>query len=156
LAVTGQLDRTMYGPGTLDEGHKRRSIYFMVKRSKLIPMMTLFDAPEPLVSVGGRPSTTIAPQALLFMNSPHVRGYAQNFAKQLAPAADKSLDEVVRRGYLTALGRAPTNEELADTLGFLKQQMEAYAADKKPNPRELALADFCQVLLSLNEFVYVE
>ena len=38
---------------------------FMIKRSKLVPMMQLFDQPEPLVSVGNRPSTTIAPQALL-------------------------------------------------------------------------------------------
>ena len=32
LAVSGTLDPTLYGPGTLDEGHTRRSIYFMVKR----------------------------------------------------------------------------------------------------------------------------
>ena len=61
LAVSGTLDRTLYGPGTLDEGHTRRSIYFMVKRSKLVPMMQLFDQPEPLVSVGDRPSSTPAP-----------------------------------------------------------------------------------------------
>ncbi|HTN76193.1 MAG TPA: PSD1 and planctomycete cytochrome C domain-containing protein, partial [Pirellulaceae bacterium] len=58
LAVSGQLDPKLYGPGTLDEAHKRRSIYFTVKRSRLIPMMTLFDSPEPLVSVGSRPATT--------------------------------------------------------------------------------------------------
>ena len=45
----------MFGPGTLDEAHTRRSIYFTIKRSKLIPMMQLFDQPEPLVSVGDRP-----------------------------------------------------------------------------------------------------
>ena len=37
LAISGQLDATMYGPGTLDETSKRRSIYFTVKRSKLMP-----------------------------------------------------------------------------------------------------------------------
>ena len=58
LAASGMLDRTMYGPGTLDEGHTRRSIYFMIKRSKLIPMLVIFDTPEPLVSVGRRPATT--------------------------------------------------------------------------------------------------
>ena len=30
LTVSGQLDRTMYGKGTLNEGMKRRSIYFIV------------------------------------------------------------------------------------------------------------------------------
>ena len=70
LSVSGMLDDTMYGKGTLDERSRRRSIYFMIKRSKLIPVMQLFDAPEPLVSQGRRMNTTIAPQALMLMNSP--------------------------------------------------------------------------------------
>ena len=84
LAVSGQLDTRMYGPGTLDEGMNRRSIYFTVKRSQLIPMMMVLDWPEPLVSIGARPTTTIAPQALLFMNSPQARKYAEGFARRLA------------------------------------------------------------------------
>src|SRR5262249_20245945 len=44
LYVSGMLDETMLGPGTLDENSRRRSIYFTVKRSKLMPMMTVFDA----------------------------------------------------------------------------------------------------------------
>ena len=83
LAVSGGLDRTIYGPGTLNEGSKRRSIYFKIKRSKLIPTMQIFDTPEPLVSAGGRPTTTIAPQALMFMNSPHVRSHATTLANAL-------------------------------------------------------------------------
>jgi hypothetical protein len=39
---------------------------------------------------------------------------------------------------------------------FLEQQTDSYKAAGKPNPRELALADFCQVLMSLNDFVYVD
>src|SRR5439155_4447396 len=60
LAVGSQLDPTLYGPGTLDEGSKRRSIYFTVKRSKLMPMMIIFDAPEALGGMAERPTTTIA------------------------------------------------------------------------------------------------
>jgi mono/diheme cytochrome c family protein len=156
LAVSGQLDETLYGPGTLDESHKRRSIYFMIKRSKLIPMMQLFDQPEPLVSVGNRPSTTIAPQALAFMNSPHVRGYAQSFAAKLMPATKKSLAESVTMGYQMAVGRAPDETELHDAVVFLESQTASYEAEKKASPEQLALADFCQVLFGLNEFVYVE
>ena len=36
----------MFGAGTLDERMLRRSIYFMIKRSKLIPSMQLFDSLE--------------------------------------------------------------------------------------------------------------
>src|SRR5262249_1060818 len=85
LAVSGRLALTRFGPGTLDEGSKRRSIYFTVKRSKLLPVMQLFDAPEPLTSVGERPTTTIAPQALLLMNNPHVRDCARGFARRIDP-----------------------------------------------------------------------
>ena len=74
LTVSGQLDKTMYGKGTLDERTKRRSVYFFIKRSKLIPTMQLFDAPEPLVSQGRRLSTTIAPQAF---PSRAARGHGQ-------------------------------------------------------------------------------
>jgi mono/diheme cytochrome c family protein len=156
LAVSGQLDETMYGPGTLDEWHKRRSIYFMIKRSKLIPMMQLFDQPEPLVSVGNRPSTTIAPQALAFMNSPHVRSYAQSFGAKLIPVAEKSVADAVTLGYQTAIGRTPDAQELRDSVAFIEGQTASYTEEKKPSPKQLALADFCQVLFGLNEFVYVE
>ena len=77
----------MFGPGSLDEGQPRRSIYFTIKRSQLIPIMMLFDAPDSLQSLGNRSSTTIAPQALALMNNPHVHKYAQAFARRLAPQA---------------------------------------------------------------------
>jgi hypothetical protein len=156
LYVSGTLDETMYGPGTLDEGHKRRSIYFMVKRSKLVPMMQLFDQPEPLVSVGNRPSTTIAPQALAFLNSPHVRSAAHAFAQRLMAACEKSPADAVRQGYLATIARSPDDAELSAAVAFLAAQEKRYADEQKPNAKQLALADFCQVLFGLNEFVYVE
>jgi hypothetical protein len=62
----------------------------------------------------------------------------------------------VKQGYLTAIGRAPDDEELSSTLAFLAGQEKSYSAAGKANTRELSLADFCQVLFGLNEFVYVE
>jgi hypothetical protein len=156
LAVSGELDRTQFGAGTLDDGHKRRSIYFMVKRSRLVPMMQLFDSPEPLVSVGERPSTTIAPQALHFLNNPHVRSWATEFGKRLAVVAEKSPADAIRQGYLAATGRMPSESELADTAAFVEAQAESYRASGRAQPRDLVWADFAQVLMSLNEFVYVD
>jgi hypothetical protein len=153
LQVSGLLDPTMYGPGTLDPNMRRRSVYFFIKRSKLIPMMMLFDWPEHLVSIGSRSQTTIAPQALLFLNSPQCRQYAEGFAKRLE---GKPPAEAVRRAYLLAFGRAPTQREEALSLGFLARQAEAYREEKKSESDRLARVDFCQALLSANEFVYVE
>jgi hypothetical protein len=156
LFVSGQLDGRMYGPGTLDEGQKRRSIYFFLKRSQLIPILMLFDFPEPNVSIGRRVSTTIAPQALAIMNNPHIRGYARAFAARLERAAARSLPEAATEGYRIALGRPPNEVELQSAIAFMQKQSDFYNADHKQNGRELALADFCQVLIGLNEFVYVE
>ena len=156
LAVGGMLDTKMYGPGTLDEGSRRRSIYFTVKRSKLIPMLQVFDAPDALGSLGERPATTIAPQALLLMNNPHVRSYAHGFARRLAPTETTPLEKAVAAGYAIALTRPPTKEELADSVAFVKAQLASYLAAGRKEARELALADFCQVLTCLNEFVYVD
>ncbi len=156
LAVSGQLDRRMHGPGTLDLEHKRRSIYFFIKRSQLIPMMVLFDAPDALQASEGRTTTTIAPQALLLMNSKIVRGCADNFARRVAPAKGPAGGESVRAAYALALGRAPTAQELGDSVEFIREQAASYREERKPEPEQRALADFCQVLLKLNEFVYVD
>ncbi|MDA7891905.1 DUF1553 domain-containing protein, partial [Akkermansiaceae bacterium] len=150
LAASGQLDTTMFGPGTLDENHRRRSIYFMIKRSRLIPIMQVFDQPEPLVSQGSRPSTTIAPQALLFMNNPQVANWARSLAKTLDASQP---DLAIREIYLRTLTREPTSNELAVNRSFFDSQSASYAGSK--NAPQLALADLCQVMFSLNEFIYL-
>src|SRR5439155_9185849 len=156
LAVSGEVDARMFGPGSLDESSKRRSIYFTVKRSKLLPMMQVFDAPDALGSIGERPTTTIAPQALLLMNNANIRAYARSFARRLAINAQAGVEDSIKSGYLLALGRLPKDEELADGLAFLKQQTKSHQAAGQADGRQLALADFCQVLMCLNEFVYVD
>ncbi|MCH1418905.1 MAG: DUF1549 and DUF1553 domain-containing protein, partial [Akkermansiaceae bacterium] len=150
LAASSQLDTTMFGPGTLDESHRRRSIYFMIKRSRLIPIMQVFDQPEPLVSQGSRPSTTIAPQALLFMNNPQVVKWAHGLAETLDASQP---DEAIRQLYLRTLTREPTPTELTNSRAFFDSQSTSYSKDK--NAVQLALADLCQVMLSLNEFIYL-
>jgi hypothetical protein len=162
LTVTGELDRTMFGPGTLDESMRRRSIYFTVKRSKLIPMLQLFDAPDANQGIGRRATTTVAPQALLLMNNPTVRTWAVAMARRVATARQSDSQEVapeetLRRTFRTALGRDPSDDELARSLEFLNRQMQNYQSDgQHARAAELALADFCQTLLGLNELVYIE
>jgi mono/diheme cytochrome c family protein len=156
LAVSGLLDERQFGPGTLDENHKRRSIYFTVKRSKLIPTMVLFDGPDALQGMERRPTTTIAPQALLLMNNPLVRNCADHFARRIGSAAAKGVPEAVRAGYAIALGRGPSEQELSESVRFVQEQTAAYQKDGKADARQLALGDFCQVLLSVNEFMYID
>jgi hypothetical protein len=159
LAVSGLLDSKMFGPGTLDENSKRRSIYFTVKRSRLMNSMVIFDAPEPLVSQGERPATTVAPQALLLLNSPEARSWALGLAKRIeseVKSDDANPAPLIARGYQLALGRRPTRAEATDALAFVMSGVKEYAASGQGNALLLSLADFCQGLLGLNEFIYVE
>jgi len=156
LAVSGQLDSMMYGPGTLDDSMRRRSIYFTVKRSKLIPMLQLFDAPDANQGLGRRSSTTVAPQALWLMNNSVVREFAAGVTKRVLAKSCETPEEMLRRSYRFALGRAPSTQELAVARAFWDRQTSLYAGQPEATIREAALTDFCQVLLSLNEFVYVE
>jgi mono/diheme cytochrome c family protein len=160
LEVSGELEPAMYGPGTLDESSRRRSIYFMVKRSRLINSMVVFDAPEPLASQGMRPSTTVAPQALLLMNSPQVRAWALAFAKRVegatAATTDRDCPHLIDRAYRLALGRPPRESELREEAAFLREGIADYTAAGQPQAGTLALADLCQTLFALNEFIYVQ
>lgn len=153
LAVSGALDRTLHGKGTLDENSRRRSIYFTVKRSQLVNSMVVFDAPEPLTSQGSRPTTTVAPQALFLLNSPQSRSWAENLAKQVIAAPGWSAR--VNALCLRALGR-PTNDfEQSKVPAFLEAQTSAHRAAGREDAELQALTDYCQAIFGLNEFLYV-
>ena len=154
LAVGGNLDPTMYGPSVLDNT-LRRSVYLRVKRSELLPVMTMFDAPEPTQSIGERSVTTVPTQALALMNSPFVRQQAERLSARLKPAPDAPLTTAIDRGYQLTYHRSPTDAERSLMLAFIEQQRATLGADK-PDATDKALVEFCQVLLCLNEFVYID
>jgi hypothetical protein len=133
-------------------------VYFTVKRSRLIPAMQVFDAPEPLVSQGTRPATTVAPQALMLLNSPHLRAWANRFARRLAPDADTPFEQAVTRAYTLALVRPPNDAERATATAFLESQTSGYLTAQHPvaEARQLALTDLAQAILGLNEFLHVD
>jgi hypothetical protein len=154
LAVAGTLDTTMYGRGTLDGNGPRRSVYLTVKRSQMVPLLQMFDVPEALQSIGERSVTTVPTQSLAFMNSPFVRTAAQKLAARLRPASEASLSQAIEQAYLIVLSRRPTDAEQQRMHGFIERQAESYG--KTPQAREQALVDFCQVMLCLNEFIYLD
>ena len=144
LAVSGRLDSTMHGPGTLNQEHPRRSIYLRIKRSRLIPVLQLFDGPDSLQSIGQRSITTTAPQALLMLNNPFVQRSAELFAQGLSRVNRTENNDVITRGFVVATGRRPTAEEYR-----LATVVLADGSEEK-------VFDFCRMLLCLNEFLYIE
>ncbi len=152
LVLSGNLNEQMFGPGTLDEASPRRSVYLMVKRSKPVPFMQLFDAPEPAQSMGQRQVTTVATQALTMMNSPLVRLRSEQLAKRVRPTPQTPLSDAIDGAYRQAFCRRPTEAELSRSLQFIDRQGQSYGKGGE----EAALVDVCQILLCSNEFVYVE
>src|SRR5690606_37932776 len=150
LARSGLLDDRMFGPGTLDESMRRRSVYFFIKRSNLIPMLMLLDWPEHLVSIGRRAITTTAPQALLFMNNPQARTYAEALATRAKARRAADTDQAfIEAGFALAFQRAASEAEQQAALAFLKQQSKLHAAagHAADAAERLAQVDLCQALL---------
>ena len=150
LAVSGQLDSTMYGPGLADESMKRRSVYFRIQRSQLIPSLQVFDWPDTLTSASARSSTTVSPQALLFLNNPNVRSAANAFAVKMKTHADKGLSDGIDWAYRSAFGRPPSKEESDAGIDYLARR------GAKEGKLDKALQEYALVLFSLNEFIYVD
>ena len=149
LAVSGTLDPRPFGPGSLDPQNPRRSVYLTVKRSQMVAMMQMFDAPEPIQSIGERSVTTVPAQSLAFLNSPFVRSRAEKLAARIKSA---DLPGGIREAFRAALGRSPTEAETTRMQAFLERQATSYG----PTGLDRAWTDACQVLLCSNEFVYVD
>ena len=116
--------------------------------------MTMFDRPEPTQSIGERISTTVPTQALAMMNSPFVRQQAEKLrCAEFKPSTMKRSDESIDQALPDRVRpRRPADAERNRMLAFVEQLVAEgaiHAADKR-------WSEFCQVLLCLNEFVYVD
>jgi mono/diheme cytochrome c family protein len=181
LAVSGNLNPQFFGPGTKPRMNPeaiaitnpekrydqwpanvvdspktwRRSIYIFVKRGNLFPFLQVFDASDAITSCTRRNPTTVAPQALTFLNDPFIREQARAFAARLVPLG--SLEKRVCAAFDLALGREPTPEEKARALQFIEHQQNDQSTPPTADTAESnALTDFCQGLLALNEFCYID
>jgi hypothetical protein len=154
LQVGDRLDLTMYGPSEANYESGRRSVYLRVKRSELIPFLTMFDAPEPNQSIGDRGNTTLPTQALAVMNSGFVRDIAGRLQARIAATKPTGVEEAIARGYEIVFARSPRPEETDLMKAYLAGQTALLG--NQPDAANQAMREFCLALLSLNEFIYVD
>jgi hypothetical protein len=170
LAVSGQLDRTMFGSVqqwkakdfSVDDANaetanyktRRRSVYLPIVRDSIHAMLELFDFGDPNSITPARTNTTVAPQALFMMNAEFVVEQARRFAERLL--AEDAPDDTgrIRKAYQRCFSREPSSSELERSLRFLGSQRGASAESEKNEIRTWTL--LCQALFSMNEFIYVE
>jgi hypothetical protein len=175
LAVSGRLDRTVGGslftganrayvpgyPNTTYAGYgsDRRSLYLPVIRSDLYAAFGAFDFADPSVPNGERALTTVPSQALFMMNGDLVRDLTRHLAGVLLGRPDLDDAGRVRLLHERAFGRPPTSAETARALHFIQRAESQWQVEKVADAgerRRRAWQGLCRVLLSANEFLYVE
>jgi hypothetical protein len=161
LAVSGQLDLQMGGPGfelfRFHDDHSpiydhtaaekindpatfRRTVYRFTVRSVPNPFLDCLDCADPNLNVPVRNTTLTALQALALLNDPFVVKQSEFFADRLGSASG-SLSTRIEAAFKSALGRLPSEEE--------RELLTAYA-------QKHGLANACKMLWNANEFLFVD
>jgi hypothetical protein len=170
LLVSGQLERTPGGPhpfppvGTWHftqhnpfSAHyetNRREVYLMVQRNRRDPFLALFDGADPNATTPVRQETTVPTQALYMLNAPFVHDQSACLAARLENEPDPA--KRLGAAFQSVFQRQPTIEER----GRAQQFLAGYAAPSRQvsalEQARLAWAALARVLLSTNEFIYVD
>ena len=161
LAVSGELDSTMYGPpiathrtpfmtgrggkesGPLD-GAGRRSIYGATYRNFLSPFLLSFDAPSPFGPKGRRSVSNVPAQALVLMNDPFVIEQSKKWGERVA-GSDGTPEQKINRMYLKALSREPTKIERDKLLEFLESES---------GTNQQKWTDLAHVIFNTKDFIF--
>ncbi len=174
LAADRELDLTM--GGTLQSGFgtdgensaarlsydpavsRRRTVYLPLRRSNLPSLLNLFDFGDATTPSEGRERTNVAPQALFMMNSRFVSERARDLAKELLAENSAGDRQRLETAYLRLFGRKPAPEETDDLLHYLAafRGKTADSGLKPEDPNLFAWQSVCHILMSSNEFIYVD
>jgi len=116
----------------------RRAIYYIVKRSLMVPLMEVLDLCDTTRPAAKRQTTSVAPQALQLFNGDFINRQARHFAERLRREAEGEAAQI-ELAYRLALARRPTAAERDAMSSFL---------------RTGSLEEMSRVILNLNEFAY--
>jgi hypothetical protein len=130
----------------------RRTLYIPVRRGSIPTVLATFDYGDATTPGEGRPRTNVAPQALFMMNSRFVIERAGGFAKGLLDNAGLSDVQRVERAYLMSLTRRPDPAEVDSALTYIADLEKKLAS---PDSHAVAWRSFCHILMSTNEFLYL-
>jgi hypothetical protein len=147
--------------------HNRRGMYIFVRRNFRFPMFEVFDAPVNSVSCPARDVTTVAPQALWFMNNATMFRQAQELAARLVRESANDSQTWIERAFAICLSRRPTESEQQEAVRLIDALSTATPAAaqldqppaalaKIPPQWAAALTKFCLALFNLNEFVFID
>ncbi len=148
--VAGNHDTRFGGPAIAlgDANNRRRTIYGLIARRELEPMLRIFDFPEPTSHSPNRTPTTTPLQQLFVLNGPFVHQQAKALAARLMelPKGGSRIDSV----YLRLFSRLPSDDELSVGLEFIESANSFAQTDVD------RWSAYVHSLLGLNEFTFVD
>jgi len=118
-----------------------RSLFLVQKRNTRVPLLESFDLPDNSTPCARREVSTVAPQALMLLNSSLSVEAAHGFADRVERDAGADPVQQVQRAFELALGRLPDPSESSACERLLAER---------------SLAELCRALVNLNEFVYLD
>jgi hypothetical protein len=154
LAVAGRLDPTIGGESLkLDSAeNRRRTLYAVISRHDLAPLLRLFDFPDPNITSAERSRTTVPLQQLLVLNGEFMVENAKALVTRLKSSAADGDPAQIQAAYLLLFGRPATEPEVQLGLEYLGSP----EADKNA-PGDLSRWErYAQALLGTNEFLFVD
>jgi len=169
LSVSGTLDRTMGGnllkvknrdylfnhtseDKSTYHDIRRRSIYVPVIRNHLYDLFQLFDYTDASVLNGNRESSTIAPQALMLMNSELITDLTTVMSNELINNYDDT-DDRIQELFLRTYGREPSVNERLRVVQFIEKFSKLNAGHQDAQSK--AWQAVCQSMVSSSEFLYL-
>ena len=176
LAASGMMDKKMFGVSQavarqqdgevivpVGAERNRRSIYVKIKRLHPETMLQVFDQPKMSVNCTERTTSTVSTQALTMLNGDTMTRAAVAFAERVV---NEYPEDPVRGAFLIAYSRHANDDEYDAISQFVDEQASRYLneqdetipqqADVFQITQRKSLTDLCHMLMSSNEFVYVD
>lgn len=127
----------------------RRSVYTPAFRNKRLELFEAFDFANINQTIGKRNTSTIAPQALFFLNHPFVIEQSKKAAERLVQR-NESDDQLITLAYRQTLGRMPSERERT-----LAQSFVQTSGSDTPQVRQENWAQLIQCLFASVDFRYL-
>lgn len=142
----------------------RRTVFIQARRSRPLTALDTFDLPRMEPNCEKRTNSTVATQSLFLMNSDFLSEMADALADRVRREAGTNPGEQVRHAWQLANCRQPEEPEVVAALEYLDSQTAHFTAHpvKEAGGKatraaaDVALSSLCQLLLSSNEFLYVD
>jgi hypothetical protein len=156
-------ERDLPGKWTASKGDElhRKSLYIYWRRMALHPTLELLDAPGRAVCAVRRNTSNLPTQALVTLNDPIFVEAARHLARRVVNEIPADESGRVDFSFRLCLGRAPSVEERARFLAFLKDRTTRYAGDQSAtrkltgsdDPTLAAWTSVATILLNLDETI---